>query len=679
MLKSKVVFHFTLGVAAHCVGACGQTQSSTADAVAVQLVDVEDISPSDAIAASDLAPRADPGAAASDAVAAADIQNVTDISDVASTDAGIPACVQSAVPVVTAPGLFWNGDKVALLVRAKSPPFASIWADLQATAASNPGAFTGAPSLYARGNVAKAAALVGVVLNDAKLQKKAEFLIASLPHDVTWIGDLDDGLHISDGLVGHAVALHLLHGTGPVDPAADKALADLSAAFYTWATVDVSVAMAFWPNNHSTKVAGALGLAALTLPAAPGAGDWLAWSAATIDALWTQYLFAADGAYAEGPYYHMYADITVGPFVVALHRALVASNQKTLCSKVLCDTRLGWQPVCQDTTTVVGDLLGHERLLQSLNWLVNFVRPDGVLPPYADSNPVGYPAALWAGPLQHKGLQWMFINHPFVKHTADLAVESLLLWDDALGAEPPSQMEQVLNLSGTFLHKTGNLQSDLQAVLLAIPPKMTRSGHSHADALSLQIYAQGAPRLIDTGYSKWADHEKVNGPEQHNTLAIDDKGPVIPALLGAIVQPCALATSKDVWKAQMTLPGGDVHREVTFLPDATIQVTDHAIFSQPGSHKLAARWHALGGLTAAEDKRGVFVQLADGAKWTMGGVTTWVRAKGADISNDLRNDGLAYGEIKQHRCLIISTKSNTEATLISQIWIGPENQSPPWK
>lgn len=146
---------------------------------------------------------------------------------------------------------------------------------------------------------------------------------------------------------------------------------------------------------------------------------------------------------------------------------------------------------------------------------------------------------------------------------------------------------------------------------------MTRSGHSHADALSLQIYAHGAARLIDTGYSKWADHEKVNGSEQHNSLAIDGKGPVIPALLGAVSQPCAFETSKQTWKAQMTIAGGEVHREVSFLADGTIQVTDQAKFSATGPHKFSARWHALGGLTPAEDKRGAFVQFADGAKWTM--------------------------------------------------------------
>lgn len=619
-----------------------------------------------------------PGGLASDG---ADASAPADMTAFAPADL-LPACVPQPVPVVTAPGLLWDGDKAALLKRVAAEPFATVWKGLQSTAASNPAPFSGAPSLYVRGNVAKAAALVGLVQGDAALLAKAATIIRGLPPDLAWSADLDDGLHVSDGIVGHAVALHLLHAAGPVDPAVDAAFTGFATKFYAWATVDKALAFGVWPNNHTTKMAGALGLAALVVPNAPGAPDWLGWSAAILDRLWTDYLFAPDGAYAEGPYYHLYQDISVAPFVVALHRALQSTGRAGVCGVVICANRRFWQPDCEDGPVWVGDLLNHPRLLPSADWLVDFVRPDGTLPPYGDSNPEGYPAAVYAGPLRHAGLAWMFLHHPFVRLTADLSVESITLWDDTLVPVAPVKRAAWLLASGTGMIKSGDGPNDRQIVLLAIPPAMTRAGHSHADALSLQIYDQGAPRLIDTGYSSWADHDKVDGAEQHNGVFIDGRGASLPGLLGGTPQPCGLAQAGGDWpgRAQMTTPDGTVTRQVDLAVDGTITVTDTAVFTGGGAHTLSARWHALGGLNPAEDPRGVFVPLADGGKWTLSGVTTWVRGAGpVTAGHELRNDGLAYGQIKQHRCVVIETKGSGQATLVTRIWIGPAGQSPPWK
>lgn len=173
----KEILHFSAAIACLFAGACGQSPVAAPDAATAQISDADDAIVGEVLGVVDaqsvviLDISTVDGAAAADGQAVAEIFDSARVLDVAAADAAIPVCVQSLVPTVVAPSLFWNGDKAALLARVKSPPFASIWADLQATAASNPGAFSGASSLYVRGNVAKAAALVGIVLNDLKLQK----------------------------------------------------------------------------------------------------------------------------------------------------------------------------------------------------------------------------------------------------------------------------------------------------------------------------------------------------------------------------------------------------------------------------------------------------------------------------------------------------------------------------
>jgi hypothetical protein len=260
-----------------------------------------------------------------------------------------------------------------------------------------------------------------------------------------------------------------------------------------------------------------------------------------------------------------------------------------------------------------------------------------------------------------------------------VGVETLLTWDDDLEPRQPDTLEAWLPLGGTAVRRSGWGPEDRYVFFLAEPSEVQAAGHEQADALSLTVFDRGAPRLIDSGYSRYDDRRYVQLAEQHNTVFIDGEGPVLPMLLDRESPPAFLVSrTEDTWVAETTLEGGDVQRTVRFLTDGVIEVTDHATFSDPGLHRLGARWHSLGGLTAEEDDRGLFEPTDHGGRWTSNGVVTWVDAPSASASHDLQHDGLRYGDLRQHRCVILEVQGDGEASLVTRIWIGDEAASPPW-
>lgn len=613
-----------------------------------------------------------------DSEANADVADDGDATADAEADLE-PACEPTPVPVVAAPGLLWDGDLDALTARVAEPPFDAVWASLRGRAQQPPPEGHDAPSLYQRGNIAKAAALVGLFDGDDALLEKARDLVTSLPQTMTGVlvRGADDDIHVADALVGHAVALHLLQATGLETEAAAQALVGFADAFYEY----FSFRDLFWgylPNNHTTKSAAALGLVALVVPDAAQSATWLRYAAAQLAYLWQDWLFSADGAYAEGPGYNTYASITTLPFVVALDRALALNDADGLCGLAVCAFRQ-YDTSCVDGAEWAPNLLDLEGFRANLDWTAHFVRPDGTLPPYDDTNPTGYPAGAIAGPAGHAELAWMFERWHFTSSTADLGVETLLTWDDDLAPTEPSALELWLPEAGTAARRTGWGADDRYVFLLAEPSAVQRAGHEHADGLSLTVFDRGRPRLIDSGYSQYSDHDAVNRPEQHDTVFIDGVGTPLPLLLADDNPPAELVGREaDTWVAAMDLPAGRVTRTVRFVEDGTLEVSDHATFAEPGSHTLSARWHSLGGLTAEEDDRGVFEPTEHGGRWTVDGVATVVDAPSAAATHDLQHDGLRFADLRQHRCVVVSVDGEGEATLTSRLWIGDEGEQPPW-
>ncbi len=619
--------------------------------------------------------------AAADAEADAPDTTFVDASPADSAPA-TPACALGAPATLPPPQLLTGGTPVQLLAKFEDPLLAPVWQHAQQSAAQPLPVVKGYADTYALGNVAKAKALVGWVKGDVLRAQEALLAAVTLPEPQLALTDPNAGIHVGDALVGLGVALHLAEAATPSDaqlPQARQRLGEWCGAFYQWVTADMALAYAFWPNNHSEKAAAGLGMCALVLPLHPQAPQWQGWAAATVRDIWHGYAYAPSGSYAEGPYYHMYAMISEIPWLVALHRASPAG----VCGQVLCQTRIAWQPQCQDHTEPVADLLADPLLSASVRWTAAFLRPDGLLWPWGDALPAGFPFGALAGPLQIPEAAWAFAQHPFAGWTADLSVETLLFWDPQLAKKAPADNWLFLADGGTAMWRGGQGQDARQVGLLAVPPAYQWAGHRQGDALHVELFARGKARLLDAGYSKWGDHEKVNKAEQHNTVFVDGKGPVVPALASKTLQPCQLLEGNaSGGEAQVTLPGGVVRRKLTQLATGVVRVTDTFTFADAQPHTAGLRWQGLGGLTPSEDPRGTFALLPDGARWEDATGAVWVRvtspASAVQFASDLQYDGLAYGVLKQHRSLKVQLTASVAATLQSELWVGAPGEQPPW-
>ena len=499
-----------------------------------------------------------------------------------------PTCTLSAPASLPAPQLMTGATPAQLLAKFKDPLLVPLWEHVQQVANQPNPVVAGYPDTYPLGNVAKAKALVGWVKGDAAKAHATVLAAATLPEPQVALTDPNAGIHVGDALVGLSVALHLAEAATPSDaqlPVARDRLAQWCGAFYQWVTADMALAYAFWPNNHSEKAAAGLGMCSLVLPNHPQAPQWQGWSAATVRDIWHGYAYAPSGSYAEGPYYHMYALISEIPWLVALHRA----SPGGVCGQIVCQTRIAWQPLCEDHTEPVADLLDDPLLSASVRWTAAFLRPDGLLWPWGDAVPAGFPFGALAGPLQIPEAAWAFAQHSFASWTADLWVETLLFWDAQLAKKAPTEDWQFHTDGGTAMWR-GGLGGPIelgawQVGLLAVPPAYQWAGHRQGDALHVELFARGKARLLDSGYSKWGDHEKVNKAGQHNTVFIDGKGPVVPALATKTIQPCQLLQGDAKGgEAVATLVGSHVKRKLTLLANGAVRVIKHS----PGQRIEAA-------------------------------------------------------------------------------------------
>jgi hypothetical protein len=163
-----------------------------------------------------------------------------------------------------------------------------------------------------------------------------------------------------------------------------------------------------------------------------------------------------------------------------------------------------------------------------------------------------------------------------------------------------------------------------QMVIDAGPQGTGRSGHGHADALSIRVSLDGQPWLIDPGtfcyISPGNERNLFRGTGAHNTLRVDNLDQAIPAgpfawnsipgvraerwLPGAT---CALFVGSHT--GYLRLPDPVLHRRFIFhLPGNFWLVRDVAEARE--SHELETSWHFAPHLTVENAKNGFIARNA---------------------------------------------------------------------
>lgn len=160
-----------------------------------------------------------------------------------------------------------------------------------------------------------------------------------------------------------------------------------------------------------------------------------------------------------------------------------------------------------------------------------------------------------------------------------------------------------------------------QLVIDAGPHGAGRGGHGHADALSVQLTANGKPLLIDPGTFAYADpggeRDWFRGTSAHNTIQVDDASQTDAA--GPFEWEGRANGTVDSWitgkmfdffvgthtgYSQLVSPVQ--HRRFIFHLKSRFWVI-RDVLEGTGSHKLAASWHFAPGSLHAIPEGAMFV------------------------------------------------------------------------
>jgi MYXO-CTERM domain-containing protein len=359
-------------------------------------------------------------------------------------------------------------------------------------------------------------------------------------------------------------------------------VADLAADFYADHALVNWLACRTLVNNHRSKSAAALGLAAIALNGEDfdtlepdGRYDpwlWAAFAVRNIDLVLRDILTDADGGYMEGGSYLDYSAIDHVPFLWAWHRytggaALVVDFAESVGPFYVVGAAEPYE---------IPDLWADEMIEQQLLWAVRTMLPDRTQAPFDDCTPgARLTWGFYAHPdWQYAGLYrwaWEELGTPG-GGSVDTAPLLLEAFDDTVPALTPEQAgverHQVLPRAGQVVFRS-SWQTDAVYTLLqcehgpASAWAQTRwgqyidgaAGHEHPDPLAVMLHAAGEPLIIDSGYLGWEDHDRVWDPTHHNLVLIDGEGPAMPFLS---VPPMEVGPDGEVVLTDYTVEGGYV-------------------------------------------------------------------------------------------------------------------------
>ncbi|HLW76935.1 MAG TPA: alginate lyase family protein, partial [Bryobacteraceae bacterium] len=260
------------------------------------------------------------------------------------------------------------------------------------------------------------------------------------------------------------------------------------------------------PNTHLLGEAAALFIAGTVFADLGPPAAWRELGAALLnDAAEKQIL--ADGGYGElSSYYHCYA---LGFYLQAL-----ALDRSAFSSAV------------------------EARVCAMLEFLMHLARPDGSLPRLGDDDGGRDLAlvdrdyrsahdALCFGAVWFSRADFKYCARDFSEQTLWLLGEEALDRFQGLASRPPARTSVLFPECGYYVHRS-NWDLDASHLILDCGGLgMLTGGHSHADSLSIALFANGQDLLIDPGtylYNsapQWRAHFRSSSA--HNTVTVDER------------------------------------------------------------------------------------------------------------------------------------------------------------
>ena len=363
----------------------------------------------------------------------------------------------------------------------------------------------------------------------------------------------------------------------------------------------------FSPNTHLTGEALGLLYLGCMLPELEGAERWKERGWRILGEQIGRQVYR-DGVYFEqATYYHRY---TVD---IYLHAVILAE-------------RNGWD--------VPGAI--RERLTLAAKHLAAIARPDGTIPIIGDDDG-GRLAVLetreFADVRAALAASTIVLGVPIASESDATEEVIWLLGPEAARTLPKAPVgdigakSEIYAEGGYAVMRRGSGTHALHAVIDCGPLGAMNCGHAHADALAMEVWANGCPLLVDPGTYTYtgslSDRDLFRHSSMHNTVTVDGEPSSVPA--GPFSWAYRTDARLDRWWSSEHLdyfagshsgfarisPPGSHSRQVLFVKGGYWIVVDRVELE--GEHKATAHWHwALGASVAQRSGREAYVEATCG-------------------------------------------------------------------
>jgi hypothetical protein len=188
--------------------------------------------------------------------------------------------------------------------------------------------------------------------------------------------------------------------------------------------------------------------------------------------------------------------------------------------------------------------LVEEKLTALLDHVMYLTRPDGTVPLFGDEDggrllPLDraaandFGAALATGAVLFGRGDYKFVAREFRPETLWLLGPQAAEVFDELKAEEPASQSKDFPDGGYYVMRDGWHDRANYLLFDCGPHGADNCGHAHADALAIEVVANGRPVLVDAGTHTYTGSHELRdwfrGSSAHNVLFVDDEPSSCPA------------------------------------------------------------------------------------------------------------------------------------------------------
>lgn len=257
------------------------------------------------------------------------------------------------------------------------------------------------------------------------------------------------------------------------------------------------------------------------------------------------------------------------------------------------------------------------KLQQIIDFLMHVTRPDGTTPfigdddggyvlPISNRQPNDFRSVLTSGSILFNRGDYKFVSHEFSEETLWLfGVESYDKFEK-IRDHKPKENSKAFSAGGYFVMRDGWTETDNFMLLDCGTHGAMSCGHSHADALAIDVAAGGKSLLVDPGTytyhesNEWRDF--FRSTMAHNALSIDNKSSSEPG--GKFSWNSTAEATPKIWLSEerfdffegsqngyQTLENGATtqNRSVLFLKNDYWIIRDHV--ESFGNHSYQMNFH----------------------------------------------------------------------------------------